>query len=362
MNRRRAYCWSLALILFACRSAAASDPAAQPDGRQARVYVTPEERREAGAGHQVTRWLNVGGLLDLEQTGVRYGLADGPGHTRESDFGKSLELDATVTPLSWLKSELVFQYDDEGSDSYRFDEATVSAEAGDFELALGMQYVPFGTYLSHFATGPVLEFGETRDRGATLSWGPDERFDLSLFAYQGRARKAGSHGEPWDGGVALETSPSPNVLFGAGWLSDLADSQENLLADSNNRYTRRVSAWNAYLVAGTDRFELSAEVVSALAAFRELEPESNHPSAWNVELAYLPSNRIEWALRWEESHEVQDAPRRRTGIALSWRAARGISLTLEYLHGWYRSGLAENSNGDAVSDSDQVGAQLSLLF
>ncbi len=363
MSQRTAYCWAALLAALGCREApAAPDPVAQPDGKQARVYVTPEERREAGLGHQVTRWLNVAGLLELEQIGLRYDLADRSGHANENDFGKSAQLGATVTPVSWLKGDLVFQYDDAGSDSYRFDEAVIAAEAGDFELAAGMQYVPFGSYLSHFATGPVLEFGETRDTGLTLSWGPDDRLDLSAFAYRGRARHQGSDRPEWDWGAAFESSPSRHVLFGAGWLSDLADSQEGLLRDFHDRYRRRVAAWNAYAVVGTDRFDISAEVLSALGSFKELDADRNHPCAWNVELAYFPGSSIEWALRLEGSREVENAPRRRAGISLSWRATRSISLTLDYLRGWYKAGLAEDANGDAVSDSHQLGAQLSILF
>lgn len=355
--------WAVPALALACGAAAAApEPGTRPaENAQARVYVTPEERRESGLWHAPTDWLRVAGLLELEQTAVRYE-RDGGGHGDDRDFGKTLQLGAVAMPVAWAKAELLFEYDDEGSDTYRFDEATLAVEAGDFELAGGMLYMPFGTYFSHFATGPVLEFGETRDTGVTLAWGPDERFDAAVFAYRGRARHVDARGSDWDWGAAFEFSPSRHGLVGAGYLADLADSDEGLLRDVGDRYRDAVAAWNAYAVVGIGPFELVAETVCALDSFRELEPDRNRPSAWNLEFAYFPAGRLEWAVRVEGSREVEDAPRRRVGVALSWRATRAVSLTLEYLRSWYGDDLAEDGDGEPVTASHQVGAQLSVAF
>jgi hypothetical protein len=109
-----------------------------------------------------------------------------------------------------MRGELIYEYDDDDeSNKQTIDEAILAFEGGDFELELGKLFVPFGEYFSHFVSGPLLEFGETRthDWGGTLSYGPHERLDLAAFVYEARTRKAGSNAGYWDWGFAVEASP-----------------------------------------------------------------------------------------------------------------------------------------------------------
>jgi hypothetical protein len=260
-----------------------------------------------------------------------------------------------------VKGELIYEYDDEAN-RHTLDEAIAAFEAGDFELAVGKQYVPFGVYFSHFVSGPLLEFGETRDRGATLSYGPDERLDLSAFAYKGRAEKVDSDGRRWGWGLAAEMSPFAFGSFGISYLSDLADSQEGLLSDENDHYASRVGGLSASAILGLDRFEVTAEFVRALSAYTELEPDRNRPRAWNVELAFYPSGNFAWALRLEGSNELDGAPHLRGGVAVAWRVIRNASLTLEYLRGTFRRGLAEDANERALNTVNQVGGLITIDF
>jgi hypothetical protein len=167
--------------------------AAQPEvirdkvGEQVRIYKTPEERREAGLKYHITPWLAVSALIEFEYLYQQYSSYDTTGHASDDDFSKALQMATELTPWPWVKGELIYEYDE--ANRHTLDEAIAAFEAGDWELAVGKQYLPFGVYFSHFVSGPLLEFGETRDRGATLSYGPDERVDLSAFAYKGRASK-----------------------------------------------------------------------------------------------------------------------------------------------------------------------------
>lgn len=341
--------------------------AAQPEvirddaGEQVRIYKTPEERREAGLKYQITRWLAVSGLVEFEYLYQRYSLYDTAAHSSDDDFSKALQLGMELTPWSWVKGELIYEYDDEAN-RHTLDEAIAAFESGDFELAVGKQYLPFGVYFSHFVSGPILEFGETRDRGATLSYGPDERLDLSAFAYKGRARKVESDGSGWSWGLAAEMSPFVFGSFGISYLSDLADSQDGLLSDENDRYETRVGGLSAYAILGFDRFEVTAEFVRALSAYKELEPDRNKPRAWNVELAFYPRGKFEWALRLEGSNELDGAPHLRGGAAVAWRVMKNASLTLEYLRGTFRRGLAEDAHERALNKVNQVGGQITIDF
>ena len=127
----------------------------------AAVAAACEERRDAGLKHEVTDWLTLSGLLELETGSQRNELDSSTAHSHDDDFDKSLQVGALVAPLSWLKVELTCEYDDEENE-HVLDEAFASVEIADLEPELGKLYVPFGVYYSNFASGPVLEFGETR--------------------------------------------------------------------------------------------------------------------------------------------------------------------------------------------------------
>ena len=151
---------------------------------KARIYTTREERREAGQEHRLNAWLSASDLIELEAGREWIALSDPNPDSRERDVSSTLNLGLLATPYSWIKSEAIFEFDHEfkgDAPEVSMDEGTVSLLHGPFELEAGRVYVPFGEYFSHFATGPLLEFGETRGNGADLSWTPHERVDLSVF-------------------------------------------------------------------------------------------------------------------------------------------------------------------------------------
>lgn len=134
------------------------------------------------------------------------------------------------------------------------------------------------------------------------------------------------------------------------------------MSDSNDRYEKRVAGLSAYAVVGFDRFEVTAEFVGALSSFRELDPDRDKPRAWNVELAFYPGRNVELALRLEGSDELEGAPRYQGGVAVAWRFTRTASLTLEYLQGTFKQGLAEDSRERELDRVHQVGGQISIEF
>jgi hypothetical protein len=325
-----------------------------------RIYTTRQERREAGLKHEITDWLTLSGLVELEYEFQRFSAYDTSSHSHDDDFTKTLQIGAELNPFSWMKGELIYEYDDEAN-RHTLDEGFASFEAGDFELEAGRLYVPFGVYFSHFVTGPVLEFGETRDVGMNLSWAPGEQLDIAAFVYKGRAREAGSGGKDRDWGFTAEGSPFEFGSFGVSYISDLADSQEGFLSDEGDRYDSRVDAWSAYAILGYNQFELTAEFLRALGSFRELDPDRDKPRAWNVELGFYPAGSFEWALRVEGSSEVEDAPRLQAGVSVAWRITKTASLTLDYLRGNYKNGLAEQ-NDHELDKVHTVAGQLSVEF
>ena len=71
---------------------------------------------------------------------------------------------------------------------------------------------------------------------------------------------------------------------------------------------------------------------------------------------------FEWSLRVEGSDEVEDEPELQFGPSLTWRLHRTSALTLEYLRGRFRSGMAENEEELSYSHVDRFAAQFSIAF
>jgi len=128
---------------------------------------------------------------------------------------------------------------------------------GDWGMKIGRLYVPFGVYYSHFVTGPLLEFGQTRGDAILMDYTWRDTLELAAYIFDSKVDRRENHNEV-DWGVNLEyVSKDESTRIGVGYLSDLAESQEELLFDFNNNFLRRVPAWNVYGMVGLPPFELT---------------------------------------------------------------------------------------------------------
>ena len=360
MYRATATLALIALIPGARPALAQSETEAAGTEAGARLYTTPQERREAGRERRLTPWLSMATLAEVEWTQQRLA-RDGGGQDRTRDGSAGLQLGLTATPLEWAKAELILQYDTD-IDKLEVDEATVSAEHGPWELTLGKQFLPFGVFFSHFVSGPILEFGETRQSAGTLAWGPGEEIDLSLSLYRGSARKVNAGSNRLDWALALESWPMQSLSVGTSFLSDLADSDDRLLSDERDRFERKVPAASAYLVWVGDTYELTVEALGATRSFQELDRDRIRPMAWNLEFAHFPHPSFDWAIRLEGSRELEDAPRLQGGVAVTFRVGHEAALTLEVLHGRFKGALATDDQDNPYESLTRLGALLSIAL
>jgi hypothetical protein len=327
----------------------------------ARLYLTNAERREVGMKHKLTPWLTVSGLVEGEWQSEALHTADSGRTDRLRERAASVQLGFIAEPWEFAKGELILEYDTVLHDVVA-DEAFVSLEAQSWEVEAGKLYTPLGVYISHFASGPLLEFAESRANGVLVSYAPSDALDLKLMAYRGRARAARPGSSRLDWAASVETQVGESWLFGLSFQSDLADSDERFLRDTDDRYARRVAGAGGYAVWTAPGFDLTFEVVGALRSFRELEDDRNQPVAWNVEFAHFFHRRFSWALRWEGSRELEDAPRQQVGVALTARIAEQASLTAEYLYGWFSGDLATSDDDERYDRVSRIGAILSIAF
>lgn len=349
----------LAALLYVAPVFGQEETSSAEQEEPARIYRTREERRSAGFKYKIADRITLTGLFESEYVyeGLRF--QDDSGD-HEDEFSAPIQLGLEMAPSTWAKVELVYEYDI-AINEHVLDEAILIMEAGDFDVELGKVYMPFGEYFSHFVAGPILEFGETRDAGIVLSYTPEDRLDISMFVYKGRAisQEPGSSSLDW--GFSAEYSFLDFGTFAISYLSDLADSQERFLNVSNHRYEDRVGALSGYALIGYDQFEVTAEFVHALGSFQELDSEQNKPRSWNVEFAYYPKNDLELALRYEGSNEFENAPHFKVGVGSTWRATKNIYLSLEYLHGRFDRGALEDSEEPEPRTLHQFGARISIL-
>ncbi len=333
-------------------------------GASGRIYRTREEQREAGLQREITPWLTLSTLLEGE---IQHEVLKSKELSRDIDVSEdsaSLQFGFILDPSELFEAELILEYDTE-IDKFISDEAFIAFEYDPWEISIGKQYTPFGTYFSHFVSGPMLEFAETQSRRVvSLKYGPSDEFDLTLAFYQGRANEW-SDDDQWDWALSVETWPLQMLSLGLSYQSDLADADERLLEESDNRYTDRVSAVSGYLLWIGRMYEVSIEYVAATGEFQELEKHKNRPIAWNAEYVHIiPEYNIEVAFRYEGSRELDEKPKRQYGIAFTRYEGKHASLTIEYLRAAYESDFLNFELDDEanISESNRFGVKVTFEF
>ncbi len=304
----------------------------------------------------------MAGLTEFDWEYDKNAFSDLRSEHANGDTSASIQLHGSVKPLSFASGEMILNYAT-GQDRLELDEATVSLEFGDWELGYGRQYLPFGIYFSHFVSSPLLEFGETRDVALNLEYDYRDRFNVAAALFRGQGRKLDARGStPPDWTLAISTWLNGSLQLGVGYLSDLAAADGDILGDNANRYQRRAGAVSASLLWSSEHFELTAEAISATRPLRALPAARNQPLAWNLEFAQFLHSNFDWALRLEGSRELQDAPQLRYGLAISFRAGRYASLTLDYLRSHYKHNFVTDDGEHPIDHADRLAAQLSIAF
>ena len=305
-----------------------------------RIYRSPEERREASLGIQVTDWLRFGGVVELEKEWKK-NIITGPDNTENPDTELAIELGFEVEYEEWLEAEVLFAIEDNGRRHYQeLDEGLIGVNLGDWGMKVGRLYVPFGAYYSHFISGPLLEFAQTRGDAILMDYTVFDSIELAAYAFDSKVDKREDHNEV-DWGISLEwVSEDESMRMGAGYISDLSESEDELLLDFKNTFLRRVPAWNAYALIGLKNFEITAEILRATRSFREFPKNADQPFAFNIDVAYFPFQFIQVATRIEHSKELIDEPAWQTGVSVTWAPWESITVSADYLYGHYKKRFA----------------------
>ena len=348
------------VIPFSAHGQSPGGPAVSPE--RVGNFRTRDERREAGLGTQVTDWLTFSGLIEVEH--IREVEDYDGGLATQYDFSTDPAVQAAldISFLDIFEAEIILEYTEDSRDPF-MDELIVAADVGDFGFSVGRFYAPFGLYYSHFVTGPLLEFAETRRDMFLVDYDFFDRVEVAAFTFDGISREAGESKNDIGWGASVDAFLIDGRLnVGAGYISNLAESDEEFLLEENNIFQKKVGAWNAYAIYEADTWDVSFEILNALDSFREFELTEDRPESWNFEAAYFPGNTFEIALRYERSKELIDAPEKQYGVALTWRLPNNISMTAEYLRSEYKKGFVEEDDDIFIQDGNTVALWFAFEF
>ncbi len=326
-------------------------------------YRTREDRREAGLGTEITEWLTFSGLVEVET--IREVKAFDNTLSDHYDFTTDPAVQAAfdVSLFDIFEAELIFEYSEDPRDPL-MDELIVATDVGNWGLSVGRYYVPFGLYYSHFVNGPLLEFAETRSDTFQLDYDFNDIVEVSAYVFDGQTRELGSSSKDDGWGLSIDALLlSGRLNIGGGFLSNLAESDEEFLREEfNNTFEKKVGAWNAYLVYEADSWDISMEVLKATEPFREFDPTEDKPEAWNLEMAYFPTNNLEFAIRYERSKELIDEAEEQYGLAVTWRLLNNVSTTIEYLRSDYKRGFVEEDDDVFVTKGNTLALWFAFEF
>lgn len=224
----------------------------------------------------------------------------------------------------------------------------------------GKMYLPFGKFNSFMISDPLtVEVGETQDTAILVAF-EEDLWNFSVGVFSGDTDVAGdkNHIDSW---VAyVEVMAADYINFGASFISDLGESDSSLVQDTDppTLYLDDVAGMSAFLTLQYAQLALEIEYLAALDDFDLAlvgltDLTGTRPEVWNLELAWMVSNSVQVAARYEEATDFQD-DMQRYGVTASCGIYENAVIALEYL----------KSDPELLANSavDTITAQLAFEF
>lgn len=346
--------------------AAASHSDGNPEGEnfKSRPETLEAEREVEGAEEKpfqrlaARKYLKFGGLLELEATYQKTEEEEDRSDLSLATFAFSTEV--TINDHIGGRVVLLYEEDDPDDETVKIDEAVLRLQCPDQFLGQnpafygGKQYLPFGTFSSTMITDPLaLELGETNETAVLLAL-EGNRWNLALGVFNG-GTDASAQDRIDSLVAALEVRPLENLSFHVSYISDLAESGSELVADSL-LYSDSAAGASASVSATLGRFGLTTEVLGALDDFDARlidlsDLTGNKPLAWYMEASWQAADGLLLTGRYEQARDFQDDIVR-YGISGSYDLFSNTVIALEYLH----------AQPDTDPKSDTLTGQLAFEF
>jgi len=360
----------LLLMLYTCPAwAQQPDERSEIENLKKRIEALEAEKEKPKAPFVIEALANklrLSGLLEVQAS-----FAKVEGGDESSDLALAtaqLEVEGFINES--IAGHIIFLHEEGAEESVVVDEAAITLFcpgkfcSGRFSLAAGKLYVPFGRFNSFFISDPLtLELGETNNTILFLGWAITDFVVLKVGTFSGDTDTAGSNNTIDSLVASLEVTPVKGVTFGASYISDIAESNIGLVRDDpvlGNVYASSVPGASAFLSLSLGHFGLEGEYVAAIKRFERAvvavgeELTGPRPQAWNLELAWIPDDRWQVALRGEGADDFQE-DLSRYGATVSYGLFRNTVVALEYLWGEHQ-GVQNDEREHALT------AQLALEF
>lgn len=311
--------------------------------------------------------VSFSGAVEVEAYSMDYDSEEDE-DVEESDIAlATVELGIDADINEYTKGHVLFLWQEDNTEQVEVDEGTITLGGTQdipYYLSAGKMYVPFGTFNSHFVSDPItLELGETRESAVLVGY-VNDYVDFSLGAFNGDIDKNGQENKiesyitSIKGTISSEDVEDFEISLGASYISNIADSNGLEAEMVNGNIDNYIPGFSGFLSINCKNFTFEAEYLGANNEFEigELSFDNGEdikPSAWNYELAYAVTEKLEVAGRYEGSKDLWDfQPEQQYGLAASYNLFENTTVALEYLHGRY-----ENKD-----ERDLTTAQLAIEF
>ena len=281
-------------------------------------------------------------------------------------------IDALITDR--MRTHILFEYEDD--EDFIVDEAIIHYQAKEVYVPdlsynspwyanIGRLTIPFGYFESLFISGPLTEdLGETKE-WAVVAGIYNPFINIAAGVFNGDIDKAGNSDriESYVAACKLtlpeDISSNVGLMIGVSYISNIADSDE--LADffdeefGTDEIIEYVAGFSSFLsVSLMNRFFFKAEYVGAVESFEE--DKNFEPKAWNFEVAFIPIEDLEVAVRYGGSSDTLNfLPDTQVGICGIYEIFNNTSIGLEYLY-------EDFENDDELDEVVTITTQLAVEF
>ncbi|MGA1823255.1 MAG: LbtU family siderophore porin [bacterium] len=246
-----------------------------------------------------------------------------------------------------------------------------------FSLTIGKMVVPFGNFATHFVSDPfTLEIGETIESALLLGYAKGLASG-SLTLFNGDIDETDNDANLDNNDNMIETfvlnvaldipSETMPINFGISYISNIADTDTIGDLGTTTTVDSAVGGLNVYLTSKSGPITLEAEYVQAMGEFEVGDLglggiDEKKPGAWNVEIAYEVSEKLEVAGKYEQTMDLDytgsESYETRFGIAASYGLYEATTLSVELLNS---TGYDPGAGLDEATET-AVTAQLAIEF
>jgi len=267
----------------------------------------------------------------------------------------SLELGLDYTPNDWLLFHALYHWED-GADGVTFHQGYLTVggtEAMPVVIKFGRFYLPLGGYSSLFCGDPLCTGPLTKTLTETKEDVLQASYDFGVASVQvgtgnGRTDEVGE-----DDSISLyyghfEVLPVKNVVLGASYTSDLADTDAVGGIMPEEGTVGEVPGYSLYALYASGRFYGRLGYSAATKQFDPADLDGNgdgigdEPSAWALIVAYDVTPDVQVGALYSQGDDFDSFAEELYGAVVNYTVYKGILFSIEVVHSEFADGTNQN--------------------